>query len=223
MQYYLIINGNQVGPLPKESLLAAGITSTTPVWREGMPDWAPAGQLADIADLFEDSAFGAYTQPEEPRAPYGQQPPYGQQQPYGQQPPYGAQQPYGQQPPYGRQSTYGQQPYGQQQQQYHSAYGTNNPYGNRPVETGRFNWMTWAIVATVLGFLFSCIGMIFGIIAINAASKANNAYAVGDYVTGDSNNSTAKTMTIIALVIAGLGIIASGVVLSTIPAISALR
>ena len=91
------------------------------------------------------------------QAPYGQQPPYGQQQPpygqqqppYGQQqPPYGQQQPpYGQQqPPYGQQQPpYGQQqpPYGQQQPPYgqqQPPYGQQQPpYGQQPPYPGANN------------------------------------------------------------------------------------
>lgn len=67
--------------------------------------------------------------------------------------------------------------------------------------------MTPAIIGTVIGALFSCIGLIFGIIAINSAGKANSAYQMGDYVNGASYNSTAKTMTIISYVLAGIGLI----------------
>ncbi len=292
MNYYIIIEGERRGPLPKEELNATLITRETPVWREGMTDWEPAGNLRELDDIFaEESAFGAYARPEqpEPQQPqqpqqplygqppygqpqqplYGQQPygqpqqpqqplygqqPYGQQQPqqpqYGQQPygqpqqpqqpqygqqPYGqpqyGQQPYGQ-PPYGQpqqpQQPYGQPPYGQPQpsQQPHQPYG-QPPYGQpQPSQQPQYgqpgysvpptNWMTNAIIATILGTLFSCIGLIFGIIAINAASKANNAYAMGDYVTGDSNNSTAKTMTIIAYVLAGIGLLGNIAVLSSL-------
>lgn len=66
--------------------------------------------------------------------------------------------------------------------------------------------MPWAIVSCVLN-ICSCIGLVFSILGIVHASKANNWYAVGNDMQGDSANQTAKTMTIIALVFAGLGII----------------
>ena len=72
----------------------------------------------------------------------------------------------------------------------------------------RTNWLPWAIVATVVGFLTSCIGAIFGIIGIVQANKANTLYAQGLEREGDSANSSAKTMTIIGLIFAGLGLIA---------------
>ena len=72
----------------------------------------------------------------------------------------------------------------------------------------RTNWLPWAIVATVAGFFTSCIGAIFGIIGIVQANKANSFYAQGFDAEGDAANSNAKTMTIIGLIFAGIGILA---------------
>ncbi len=69
--------------------------------------------------------------------------------------------------------------------------------------------MTPAIIATIVGALCSCIGLVFGIIAINAAGKANSAYEMGDYVNGASYHCTAKSMTILAYVLAGVGFLRS--------------
>ena len=194
--YFIISEGQQAGPFPKEHLKARGVEKDTYVWREGLEGWVPASELPELQDIFEETIIQAV-----PQQPYGQpEQPYGQpQQPYGQpQQPYGQpQQPYGQpQQPYGQP----QQPYGQPQ----PPYGQPQPYGNPIPHT---NWMPWAIVGTIVGALFSCIGMIFGIIGIVKANNANKAYAVGDETGGDMNNSSAKTMTIIALVLAGIGLI----------------
>ena len=208
--YFIISEGQQAGPFPKEHLKARGVEKDTYVWREGLEGWVPASELPELQDIFEETIIQAV-----PQQPYGQpQQPYRQpQQPYRQpQQPYGQpQQPYGQpQQPYGQpQQPYGQpqQPYGQPQQPYgqpQPPYGQPQPYGNPVPHT---NWMPWAIVGTIVGALFSCIGMIFGIIGIVKANNANKAYAVGDETGGDMNNSSAKTMTIIALVLAGIGLI----------------
>lgn len=208
--YFIISEGQQAGPFPKEHLKARGVEKDTYVWREGLEGWVPASELPELQDIFEETIIQAV-----PQQPYGQpQQPYGQpQQPYvqPQQPYRQPQQPYGQpQQPYGQpQQPYGQpqQPYGQPQQPYgqpQPPYGQPQPYGNPVPHT---NWMPWAIVGTIVGALFSCIGMIFGIIGIVKANNANKAYAVGDETGGDMNNSSAKTMTIIALVLAGIGLI----------------
>ena len=193
--YFIISEGQQAGPFPKEHLKARGVEKGTYVWREGLEGWVPASELPELQDIFEETIIQAV-----PQQPYSQpQQPYGQpQQPYGQ-----PQQPYGQP----------QQPYGQPQ----PPYGQPQPYGNPVPHT---NWMPWAIVGTIVGALFSCIGMIFGIIGIVKANNANKAYAVGDETGGDMNNSSAKTMTIIALVLAGIGLIVNLVWFGSLSAIT---
>lgn len=173
--YYMISNGQQVGPFSVSQLLANGLTADTMVWAEGMSGWEPAGNVPALSELLLNN------------------PTYG--------PNYQTQQPVSPQP---------------------MQYGSYQPQNN--MAKPYYNWMTWAIVGTILGFLFSCIGAIFGIIGIVNSNKANTAYNYGDYVTADSANSTAKTMTIIALVLGGLGLVVSilflvGVVASPFAAI----
>lgn len=75
MNYYIIHNGQQVGPMPKEQLLAYGLCPTSKVWCEGMPKWVDASTVADLQPLL------ASQQPSTPQPPYQsgyQQPPYGQ-------------------------------------------------------------------------------------------------------------------------------------------------
>lgn len=185
--YYLIINEQQRGPFAKEDLLAQGLTPSTMVWREGMADWAPATEVTELQELF-------YQQPAQPQSRQTQcaQPGQPPQQPY-QQPQQGYQQPY--QQPY-QQQGYPQQQYPQppQQPQYPQ-------YQAQPT-----NWLPWAIVATVLG-LCSCIGLVLGIIAITRANSANKFYQFGDTVSGNAANSSARTLTIIALAFDGIGLL----------------
>ena len=199
--YYLIINEQQRGPFAKEDLLAQGLTPSTMVWREGMADWAPATEVTELQELF-------YQQPAQPQSRQTQcaQPGQPPQQPY-QQPQQGYQQPY-QQPQQGYHQP-PQQPYqqqGYQQQQY--------PQPPQPPQQPQYpqyqaqptNWLPWAIVATVLG-LCSCIGLVLGIIAITRANSANKFYQIGDTVSGNAANSSARTLTIIALAFDGIGLL----------------
>lgn len=157
--------------------MTAGLRPDSFVWRQGLPDWVKAESLPELADvLMGDSAFGGYARPEETVNPYAGQ------YPYGQRPPYGTPQ-----PPYNRQPD----PY--------SVYGRES----QPIP--HTNWLPWAIVGTVFGALFSCIGMIFGIIGITKANAANRFYNEGFRENGDMSNSSARTMTIIALVLGGIG------------------
>ena len=207
--YYIVVDGKQQGPFTQEELRHCNLTTETYIWREGLSNWVKASTLPELSGLLapvqaEDNGYVQDIKIESNRADDYQQPTYGQpQSPYGQpQPPYGQPQPpYGQpQPPYGQP----QSPYGQP---------ANRQYDNGPI--AHTNWLPWAIVATVLGFCTSCIGSILGIIGIVQANKANDFYFRGDRVAGDSANNTARTCTIIGLVLAGIGLIGSVALLRT--------
>lgn len=97
MQYYIVRNGQQAGPFDVDQLTAEGLTPQTLVWCEGMTQWQPAHEIAEVSALF------AYNQPPtQPIPPQPQQPTYSA--PVQGQPLYG--QP--QQPAYGQQPIYGQ-------------------------------------------------------------------------------------------------------------------
>lgn len=172
MEYYIFRNNVQSGPFPASRLLSEGLTPETPVWREGMPQWAKASTLPELAYLFnnvdqEESAFGSYAQNPADYAPHSHQ------------------------------------------------YAPGGQYRGYVPPVQHTNWLPWAIVATVFGFLCSCIGLIFGIIGIVNANKANTYFATGQETLGLAANSSAKTWTIVALVIGGIGLITSIVTLAT--------
>ena len=78
MKYYMHIGGQQVGPYEENELPSHGLTASTMVWREGMPDWVAASQVPELSHLLPPSQQPPSYQP---------QPGYGPQQPYGVQPP----------------------------------------------------------------------------------------------------------------------------------------
>ncbi len=49
--YWIIINDTEQGPYTLEQLSGIGLTSDTPVWREGMAEWLPAGHVDELAAL----------------------------------------------------------------------------------------------------------------------------------------------------------------------------
>lgn len=51
--YYLNAHNEQQGPVPPDQLTAYGVTSNTKVWKSGMPQWQAAGEVAELAFLFE--------------------------------------------------------------------------------------------------------------------------------------------------------------------------
>lgn len=174
--YYIIVDGQQQGPLVHDELKFRYITPETYIWREGLEGWVKAGTLPELSDLFTP----AQPKPDTPRYPTSQQM-------SGQQPSY--------QPPYG-------QGYNRPYQQPGSGQYYEEPIAHT-------NWLPWAIVATVLGFCTSCIGSVLGIIGIVYANKANDFYNRGNRAEGERNNNTARTCTIIGLVLAGIGLIGS--------------
>lgn len=58
MKYYVIINGQQTGPVEESQLLGMGVTRDTQVWREGMPQWQPAGMVPELGYLFASPQSG---------------------------------------------------------------------------------------------------------------------------------------------------------------------
>lgn len=86
-QYFLVINGEKSGPFTIDQLATQQLTPQTLVWTEGMSDWAPAQQFAELSSLFAPQAPSAPT-PEAPQptatpqAPaYNAAPAYGNPQP----------------------------------------------------------------------------------------------------------------------------------------------
>jgi len=78
MKYYMHIGGQQVGPYEENELPSHGLTASTMVWREGMPDWVAASQVPELSHLLP---------PSQQPPGYQQQSGYGPQQPYGARPP----------------------------------------------------------------------------------------------------------------------------------------
>ena len=50
--YYLTPQNEQKGPVDASQLSAYGVNANTMVWTQGMPQWAPAGQVPELKPLF---------------------------------------------------------------------------------------------------------------------------------------------------------------------------
>ena len=178
-KYFIIENGSQAGPFSSEELLSRGLTPESLVWTAGLPDWVQASTIPELVNLLERSRYGT-----PPQSPQDSSHPYN---PYGPMPGSEIRQP--DQSP----DDPGCPP-----------FDPASPHVPQPIP--HTNWLPWAIVATVAGALFSCLGLIFGILGIVNDNKANNFYGQGIEELGQSANSTARTMTIIALVLGALGL-----------------
>ncbi len=51
-QYYLAVNGQQMGPLDVNQLISSGMTPNSMVWTEGMASWTKAADVPALAHLF---------------------------------------------------------------------------------------------------------------------------------------------------------------------------
>lgn len=179
-EYYIVVDDNRVGPLSYAQLSERGIEPSTLVWTAGMADWSRADSVAELAPLLANR-----TRIDDTESAFGS---YARPvEPNVNQ--YPNQQPGA---------------YGNPNQQY-GAYG--NPNQHQGYINPSVNWKTLAIVATVVGFLFSCIGGIVGCFAISSASKAENAMRYNDTFTAQSAWSTCKTLCIVSFVLSGLGLI----------------
>lgn len=49
--WYIIYNGQQVGPMSKEALRQYDLKPDSMVWRQGMPDWTRASNVAELSDV----------------------------------------------------------------------------------------------------------------------------------------------------------------------------
>lgn len=222
-EYYMVIGGNRVGPMSKEDMMSRGLRPETLIWCAGMPEWRPASTVPEIAALFgapEESAFGTYAEVVPPTSPSGQS--------SGRQyfamlgstrigPMSAAMLARSGVTPQTPVWCNGMADWAPASTQPEVMEAINAArMGGMAVPApapAHYNWLTWAIIGTVAGGLFSCIGLIFGILGIVNANKANTAYMQGDDLNGDRFNSTARIMTIISLVLAGVGVLGTAAVL----------
>lgn len=51
MEYFILIDGKQIGPIALDKMKEHGVTGNTLVWRHGMDDWKPAGLVPEVAEL----------------------------------------------------------------------------------------------------------------------------------------------------------------------------
>lgn len=76
MQWYYSKNGTQLGPVPQSELaskLASGeISPSDLVWKDGMADWIPASQVAEL----KPAAAASPTAPSVPTSPVSAEAPY---------------------------------------------------------------------------------------------------------------------------------------------------
>lgn len=192
MNYWIVIDGTQAGPMSLEEILAhPALNPETPVWHDGLPDWTVARLVPEIAVKFHTQADGSNTTPPAPPSPESGEPFHYGNETYGNQ----------QQPHTGNYNS----PYNPVQpggNPYYNGYNANNfyrpgefmppdPRNQRPMPS---NYLAWAIIVTI------CCCQIFGIIAIIYAAQVSPAYYRGDYERAEKMSGNAALWVILSVV-----------------------
>ena len=159
--YYYAIDQERRGPVSLDELRAAAISGHTLVWREGLPDWLPAREYAELSDLFRTNV------PPPPR-PAQHPPAMPSRESYPSSAmPAGSTLP---KPMPGARAT-GGEPHSQSGPRPSPRRTTYDALGGPPPKT----WLVESILATVL----CCLPL--GIAGIVNASKVESCYYAGDY------------------------------------------
>lgn len=65
-QYYILYNGQQIGPMDKTQLFSYGLNPNSQVWTEGMPQWAAAFTVPELMELINNRPAGTAVPPQAP-------------------------------------------------------------------------------------------------------------------------------------------------------------
>ena len=216
-QYYLVVDEQQAGPFTLEEIAAhSSLTPESLVWKPGYDNWVAAKTLPELSPLFINNPLPPNTPPDFNAAQDSIHTPDEDRYIRNRREDYQSPNPdynrryeernehnrFANNPQY--QSNHS---YNHRHNEYNDGY-QHRQYSNRNYErpVAHTNWLPWAIVATILGMFSWCIGAILGIIGIVMAARANNFYSQGMEIEGNSSNTTAKTLTIIALILDGIGL-----------------
>jgi len=171
MKYYIVENGNAVGPFEVAELIDRGIKGSDLVWTEGFSDWVTAGNVEEISVALRESQ--GPSMPSMPGMPGQCPPPCPQPNNYVGGNGYAGQPNCGQ-PPY-QQTSGWQQPL---------------PYDMPPK-----SWLVESILLTL------CCCLPIGIYCIVKASSVNSLWNCGRYEEAREASEKAKKWLIIGLIV----------------------
>lgn len=180
MKYYIVENGNAVGPFEVAELIDRGIKGSDLVWTEGLADWVTAGNVEEISVALRES--------QGPSMPGQCPPPYPQGgcQSGNCQPPVYPQGGYQQPANYVGGNGYAGQP------PYQQASGWQQP---SPYEMPPKSWLVESILLTL------CCCLPIGIYCIVKASSVNSLWNCGRYEEAREASEKAKKWLIIGLIV----------------------
>lgn len=53
MKYWIVVNRQQCGPFELDQLETMQFNMSTPAWHEGLSEWIPAGEIAELREMLE--------------------------------------------------------------------------------------------------------------------------------------------------------------------------
>lgn len=178
MEYWIIVDKRHAGPYTAEQLVNAGLRDDTLVWCEGLAEWTPATQIAELAAMMRmRDNTAAEDRPAETEATEPAEQPQAETQP--------ATHTAAPEPPRQPQPEYRQQAY-EPRQQAPAAYVT-------PDEPCPPAYIAWSVIAT----LMCC--TIVGIPAIIFSSMTKSAWYRGDIAKAKRYSELAQWFIILAI------------------------
>lgn len=220
MQYYIIHNDKQYGPMEVPELVNYGLSTKSMVWAAGMPAWVEAEKIDEIRQFIENAEpkymvvrnnqqYGPFAVSELRRQGISSDTlvwkegmeawlPAGQVDDFKHIFQTATPPPFAQQPPhcsYAPGSNYAS-----------SSGQCSNPQLLREIS----NLRTWAIIAIIAGFLVSCIGGVFGIVGFCKLNNARDFLLSDAEFMAQSAYNSAQTWLIVAACCIGIGLIVNG-------------
>lgn len=224
MQYWVMKDGVQQGPMDLNGLKEIGITGETYVWSDGMDDWAQAKNVADLHSILNLGASKVVDSPkkeevepeeheaetpveethEEPKAESESEEASAQEEALAQPEEPKMVPPQPNTPP---NQYYGQQVYPQQPQQY--PYYGQQPYNYQQHEPQTPKCPPTYLALSIILTILCC--QITGVIAIIYSASVSSKYRAGDYMGAQKASDRAGVWCIVSIV---LGLIALPVIIA---------
>lgn len=178
MDYWIIKDGESLGPYNLEELQAQAITPKTKVWFKDLEEWTPAADIPALRFLFEGSEQTAQPEHHTPEEPLRPTPPQ-----HATPPAYN---------PYHRNASQYGRPFGQASQPFiqQPTFSPKAEFSPKCPPT----YLAFAIITTV------CCALPVGIVAIYYASKVSTCYHTGNFPAAQRASNRAMYWSIASLI-----------------------
>lgn len=186
MQFWIIKDGESVGPYSLDEFKNLGIDKNTKIWYPDLKEWTPAGETAVANELFAETETGIQPEIQQPDCQQQEEPEQPKAEPESEPEPMPTEQ-KAQPPVFHRQPQATPPQFCQPEfhlgdrDQFYQGYQKGLEEGKRldkDTDTSRCpdNYLVWAILSTVL----CCLPL--GVVAIVYSSQVSKFYAQGEFL-----------------------------------------